>query len=219
MNNLSNSEKVKIFFQGYSEKFNAIYGSENDGIITFIVNRLFRYSMHTRFKKTAFILSRLKAKTLLDVGCGPGVHDAILAREYGINVVGIDVAESMIKLALNNVEQAGVSSMCNFHTCKFEDFPLCDLYDAVLSLGVLEYIENPTEFIRSMAKVSTKVVIFSLPAKWHILVPQRIFRYRLRGCPLWFYSRSKIKKIIPSLIFSKYEIINLGRDYLVVCYK
>ena len=67
-----------------------------------------------------------------------------------------------------------------------------------------------------MAQVSNKVVVVSLPVKWNILMLQRKVRYWLRDCPLYFYSKSRIKKIIHEAGISDYSILNLGRDYLLV---
>lgn len=57
-------------------------------------------------KKVAdFFITYLKGPKVLDVGCGPG-RDAKYFSEHGLEVVGIDLAKSFIKIASQNAPQA-----------------------------------------------------------------------------------------------------------------
>lgn len=57
-------------------------------------------------------VSRLNLKPgqkVLDVGCGIGGSAFYMAKEFGVNVVGIDLSSNMINLALKRREEVGVS--------------------------------------------------------------------------------------------------------------
>ena len=62
------------------------------------------------------MLARLGAKpgdTVLDAGCGPGVH-AIRAAKAGLKVIAIDFSETMLAEARRRVERAGVGNCVEF---------------------------------------------------------------------------------------------------------
>ena len=152
---------------------------------------------------------------MLDVGCGPGVHDVYFSKGLGIHVTGIDIAPSMIEIAKNNAEKNGLADKCTFKVENFDTATITEKYDASFSVGVLEYIEDPTNFIKKMMAHS-KYIIFSLPVKWHWLTPQRIVRYKLRNCPLWFYTKNDLRNLMAMSGAEKFQIKQVGRDYLVI---
>ena len=188
-----NSEKGQItqqlvtkFFDGYVDDFYSIY--ENQSNLSKLFNHIFRRSMYRRFFEARNIFLSNEVKSLLDVGCGTGIHE----------------------------ERCNNECSCEFVIADFSSMNFNDKYDGVLSLGVLEYIEDIVPFLKKMTDVSNKVVVASLPVKWNILMPQRKVRYWMRNCPLYFYSETNIKKIIHEAGISNYSILNLGRDYLLV---
>jgi 2-polyprenyl-3-methyl-5-hydroxy-6-metoxy-1,4-benzoquinol methylase len=211
-------KNVKDFFQGYAKEFHDIYtGEEKNGFERFLDTWL-RRSMFTRFDAAFAEFQNCGAKSVLDVGCGPGHHDAIMAKKLGIKVTGVDVASSMIEIAKGNADRAGVSNLCKFVVGDFDAFPPEEKFDAALSLGVVEYIKDPGPFVKKMHSLVRKKVVFSLPVKWHVLTPQRTIRYKLRNCPLWFYSEPEIASFLRASGMDKFEIKNLGRDYLVTVF-
>ena len=50
------------------------------------------------------------------------------------------------------------------------------------------------------------------------LTPQRKLRYRLRRCPLFFYDEGEVEELIRRAGFGRWEIHDLGRDYLAVAW-
>ena len=205
---------VTKFFDGYVDDFYSIY--ENQSNLSKLFNHIFRRSMYRRFFEARKIFLGNEVKTLLDVGCGTGIHDVELCVNDNINVLGIDIAENMITKAKKLKEERCNDDSCEFAIADFSTMDFNKKYDGILSLGVLEYIEDIVPFLKKMTEVSNKVVVASLPVKWNILMPQRKVRYWMRNCPLYFYSESSIKKIIHQAGITNYSILNLGRDYLLV---
>lgn len=50
-------------------------------------------------------LNLLHGQDVLDVGCGIGGGDFLMAKEYGVNVYGIDLSTNMINLALQRAKE------------------------------------------------------------------------------------------------------------------
>jgi SAM-dependent methyltransferase len=75
------------------------------------------------------------AKSILNLGCGTGKHDFLLA-EAGFEVTGIDLSEQMIEIAKKN----NPSKHCRFFHGDARDLKLTEKFDVVISLfHVLSY--------------------------------------------------------------------------------
>jgi SAM-dependent methyltransferase len=78
-----------------------------------------------------------KGKDVLDVGCGAGVEVVRFARA-GARVTGVDIAESAIALARQNVQQQGLSA--RLEVADGEHLPYADgSFDLVFAHGVVQY--------------------------------------------------------------------------------
>jgi 2-polyprenyl-3-methyl-5-hydroxy-6-metoxy-1,4-benzoquinol methylase len=216
---MNNQDHVTRFFKGYAQQFTNIYTHDNKNTINKLIDIFLRKSMFSRFNLAKSIFKECQISNLLDVGCGPGVHDLILASELKINITGIDVAPEMIEIAVRSFQELKIHTPYNFIVGDFKFFSNQHQFDAALSLGVLEYVDDPKFFIKKIFNTVAVVACFSLPKKYHILTPQRSLRYRIRKCPLWFYTRSSIQKMLVDCEINKYKIHDLGRDYLVAIYR
>lgn len=90
---------------------------------------------------------------VLDIGCGPAVMaDDLLKR--GCTFWGIDVSEKMISLARARMESHRLKSRAHFSVGDIEnlEFP-DDFFDAVLCMGVLEYLSDDSPAIEQMSRV------------------------------------------------------------------
>jgi len=211
------SGKVARFFEGYASDFDFIYDAGHKSPIRHFVDRRLRDSMRRRFEETARLIDEVHSQTVLDVGCGPGRQAVWLARNLGCAVRGIDVAPAMIELARQGAKEAEVD--VEFAAGDFMQVPFEEgTFDAVLSLGVVEYIRDAEAFIHKMMLTSRKLVAFSVPVRWHWLMPQRRIRYWLRDCPLYFYDKASIAESLRRLSAERFEITRLARDYLVSIY-
>lgn len=68
-------------------------------------------------QEVAFLIDVLDLEagmTVLDVGCGPGRHALGFARA-GIGVVGVDISERFVEVAIERADREGLSSMVEFH--------------------------------------------------------------------------------------------------------
>lgn len=91
--------------------------------------------------------------TVLDGGCGPGVHSVRVARE-NYNVFAIDLSETMLAEAKQRVERAGLSQKVEFQQ---EDLTRLSFPDAsfqyVFSWGVIIHIPDLEKAVSELARI------------------------------------------------------------------
>lgn len=91
--------------------------------------------------------------TVLDAGCGPGVHSVRVARE-GYRVCAIDVSQTMLQEAKTRVAEVGFASAVEFRQ---EDLTCLTFPDAsfryVFSWGVIIHIHDVEKALDELARV------------------------------------------------------------------
>ncbi len=204
--------KEQVFWDSYSNKFNSIYGTKNT-LFNKIINRYFRQSMKLRFDKTINNIPAT-AKSVLDVGCGPG-HFCVELAKKGIPIIrGLDFSSEMIELAIANSKNEGVSNFINFSVCNFLKFKEENKYEYIIMMGFIEYFENPILILEKAIKIASNKIFISFPKNGGILALQRKIRYKNR-CYLKLYSEDEIKKLLSELGIFSYEIESIARDFYV----
>jgi SAM-dependent methyltransferase len=87
-------------------------------------------------------------KTVLDLGCGTGNHDLILA-EKGFAVDGADLSKEMLDIAKNKAKARGLP--INYHLSDIRDLDLGKRFDAaVMMFAVLGYQLENEDVIRAL---------------------------------------------------------------------
>lgn len=92
-------------------------------------------------------------ETILDAGCGPGVH-SIRAAKAGVKVCAIDISEAMLKHAQQRVKDVGLSDSIEFHQKDLTklDFPDAH-FDYVFSWGVIIHIPDAEKALDELARI------------------------------------------------------------------
>ena len=85
----------------------------------------------------------ISGKRLLDIGCGIGGGDIVLARDLGAEVVGIDLEAPLVERARRYVEAANLAERVSFKIVEAGplDFPK-ESFDFVYSSGAFTQIED-----------------------------------------------------------------------------
>jgi ubiquinone/menaquinone biosynthesis C-methylase UbiE len=102
---------------------------------------------------------------LLEVGCGP----AVMAPELlamGFELHGLDVSPEMVRRARQRMSGHPLGKRCRFELGDVERLPYPDaFFDAVLAMGVLEYLPNREHALRGTARVLKPggTAVFTLP--------------------------------------------------------
>lgn len=92
-----------------------------------------------------------KDKDVLDVGCGAGVEVVRFARA-GARTTGVDIAESAITLARQNLDQQGLHA--RIEVADGEQLPFPDAsFDFVFAHGVVQYTGNDRRMVAEIHRV------------------------------------------------------------------
>jgi len=120
------------------------------------------HSFRIRRERAYEMAADRRGGRVLDVGCGPGLTiDYFVDR--GFQFYGVDISPEMIRQC-----QAAFASVpaAHFSVGRIEAMEFPDAtFDVVLSLGVVEYIEDDAAAVREMARVTRPggSIIVSLP--------------------------------------------------------
>ncbi len=91
---------------------------------------------------------------VLDVGCGVGATACYLAKEYGCNVVGVDLRKSMVTLSDERARKEGVASLVEFRVADAQDLPFDDAhFDVALCESVATFVEDKQRVVSELARV------------------------------------------------------------------
>jgi len=82
-----------------------------------------------------------KGKDVLDVGCGTGLFSYLCAKKGG-NVLGIDYADEAIELATKTYQHE------NLQYKKMNANEIQGKYDVIVSIGTMEHMDKPFEFLK-----------------------------------------------------------------------
>jgi ubiquinone/menaquinone biosynthesis C-methylase UbiE len=96
-----------------------------------------------------------RALAALDVGCGPGIDVAEMARLMpdGAHVSGVDISETMIDEARRRT--ASLGPQVSLRTGDAADLPYSDqAFDVCRAATVLQHVPDPARVIQEMARVT-----------------------------------------------------------------
>jgi len=127
--------KMSLVFNNYSRYYDLLYKDKDYDIEADYISELIQ-----RFIP--------RAKTILDLGCGTGVHDVLLAQK-GYYIDAVDFSEEMLSEAR---KKAGILpefvSSINFHFGDIRNIRLNKTFDVVLSLfHVMSYQTTNKDFM------------------------------------------------------------------------
>jgi 2-polyprenyl-3-methyl-5-hydroxy-6-metoxy-1,4-benzoquinol methylase len=183
---MKQSEQIQTYFQQHAQQFDQLYADEN--CLHTWLNQWVRRPFYRRFELTLAACGDVRDKRILDVGCGSGRYAVALA-ERGAEVTGIDFASNMLTLAEELAEKRDVASRCHFVQANFLAYDPGQTFHISLAIGLFDYISAPLPFLEKLRGLTEEMVIvtFPRPDGWRAL--QRRLRYRLQGCPIYFYTQ------------------------------
>lgn len=163
------------------------------------------------------------AKTLLDVGCGPGSDFEFYAK-FNIKITAIDISSKMVQLAKDKANSILLDA--EILKSSLELFETENKYDAiVLNFGVINVFNNLKEILeklKTLLKPDGKLFIVSMPSFHLFSFLENIFRFQFKkiyrrlflkksilenGFEFFYYSKNNFNKKFK--ILSKYNFCSI----------
>ena len=121
-------------FNQYAEYYNLLYKDKN-------------YKTEVDYIDGLIKKYRKNAETILDLGCGTGRHDFLLA-EIGYDITGVDFSETMLEIARRQSESSAGGLKINFTNGDVRQIRLNLKFDVVTSLfHVISYQTTNSDII------------------------------------------------------------------------
>lgn len=212
---MSVEERVRKHFDLDAARFDAIY-DEDKGPIARFVDHVWRGVVRRRFDLTLERLAPLAGARVLDIGCGSGRYCIAYASSGARQVSGIDFSPEMVRLARENARRAGVADRCEFVVGSFPADGPAGPFDASTAMGYFDYVADPVPSLARMRELTSGRIIVSFPKACEWRVPFRRLRFRVAGCPLFLYTETRVVQLLADARITKYEIVRLDRDYVIV---
>ena len=156
----TSTRAVGQFFDIYAANFDAIYGhTKHRSALGRWIDRTFRQVMVHRFEETLRQTEKPAIHSVLDIGCGPGRYTAAFALQ-GKEVIGIDIAEEMLKIAQDNIHELNVTAdlvLGDYLSVHFDR-----VFDAACLMGFFDYIEDPVPVLKKIGNRSNRRVLREL---------------------------------------------------------
>lgn len=127
------------------------------------------YSCLTRHElsRMATWLAGAEVGLLVDLGSGRGGPGVWVASCCGARLFGLDVTDAPFDVAIARAEQGGVDA--SFRVASFADTGLADgAADAVLSVDVLQFVDNPVTALEEVARILRPGGRLALTAAEHV---------------------------------------------------
>jgi 2-polyprenyl-3-methyl-5-hydroxy-6-metoxy-1,4-benzoquinol methylase len=208
-------EAQREYWNRESGAFDTIYGSGKGSVPRFL-DRVFRKDMYQRFEFTLEHSTPIEGRTFLDVGCGSGVYSVALAERGARHVTGIDIAPSMLELCRQRAERHGVADRCSFVESDLLAFAPDARFDVTIGIGLFDYIRDPSPVLTAMRRATAGIAILSFPRLWTWRAPIRKVRLSLRNCPVFFYTRRCVTRLLRDAGFASVRVEKVGKLHCVV---
>jgi len=185
---------VFTHFEKIADAFDTIYKGKQKSILYKMIDVLFRKDiLRRRLEAVLEFSGDISAKDILDIGCGSGRYDVLLAGYGPKSILAIDASSSMIEMAEKLADLNKVGPVCKFEKADFLEKKFGRKFDIVIASGVFDYVGDPKKFLLRIKDVLRAKAVISFPVRWNLFTPARILWLRKRGCPNYYYTEKDIR--------------------------
>jgi ubiquinone/menaquinone biosynthesis C-methylase UbiE len=204
------------FFDSFANVFDTFYDERRSPFMRW-VDQHFRSDMLIRFVRTFEALGNLTGRTVVDIGCGSGPYVVEALNRGAKLVTAVDPAPQMLTLAKKRLDVAGLADRCALVEGSFPSVKLAS-HDHAIVMGVMDYVPDPVAFLTALKGLVKESAVLSFPSHHWFRGPLRLFRYRMRHCPLYLYNENQVRGLCESAGFrgiNIWKIPGAGMDYHV----
>jgi SAM-dependent methyltransferase len=206
------------YFHRRIQDFDDIYRDDKKGLLSFL-NKTVRASVRIRFDLAFEFLGDLSGKSVLDIGCGSGRYMFRAAQNNAEYIAGIDAAPGALEEARKIAADLNVEEKLEFIEGDFLDCTIARKFDVIFAVGYFDYIFNPVEHLNKMIELSDGIIYASFPKFWSPFTITRKIRLALNRCPVRFYTKSEITRLLSQADIGSYEIRRIYRDFILILKK
>jgi len=166
-----------------------------------VYDRLFNVPPFTQIRRSEEqALDRMMAPTfkpddhVLEVGPGTGRYTVEFARRVA-QLTAVEHSPHMIDQLNCRLERECVGNCSVIHS----DFIACELpqqYDVVVIIGVMDYVADPSEFLRKAASLAKRELLFTTPYCGALAHMHRIGN-NMRGIAVNCFNEGQIRGYLP----------------------
>lgn len=124
-------------------------------------------------RRTAELADLKPGIKLLDVSCGRGTQSVFYAKEYGVEVVGLDLSEEMIQTASDKVKNAGVEKLVMLKLGDSQQLPFEDnFFDVAINECAVGIPDDPQKVLDEMVRVTKPGGVIAIhESTWRKKIP------------------------------------------------
>jgi len=208
-------EVQRSFWNSEADAFERIYSHEKSKLSTGL-DQLFRKDMYERFLFTLKNCEPVADRAFLDVGCGNGLYSVELGKKGAARVVGLDISPVMIGRCRQSAQKEALEDCLSFIQTDLLEYEPDSKFDVSYGIGLFDYISEPLPVVRKMREVTREKAIMAFPRLWTWRAPVRKVRLIAKGCPVFFYSKSRINKLMKDAGFASWKVTRVGKLHCVV---
>jgi SAM-dependent methyltransferase len=206
--------KVTQYWDKVATDFDAIYSGAKSPFQRGL-DRWFRKDIYQRFDWVMERAGDVRGQSVCDVGCGSGRFVAALAQRGAARVTGVDVAPEMLRLAGGLAQHEGVLDRCDFLLGDILDLEIDRSFDLTIAIGLWDYIPDPTQRLIKIRRVTRGKFLSAWPRRWTWRAPVRKVRLGVLGCPVYFFSRGDVRRLLAAGGFRVTREDVVGKLYCV----
>jgi cyclopropane fatty-acyl-phospholipid synthase-like methyltransferase len=210
-------EIQRNFWNSEADAFERIYSHEKSKLST-TLDKIFRKDMYERYVFTIKNCEPVEGRTFLDVGCGNGMYSIELGKKGASRVVGIDISPVMLGRCEESARKEGLEDRVTFLQTDLLEYKPDSNFDVSFGIGLFDYISDSLPVLKRMREVSKDKAIMAFPRLMTWRAPVRKVRLTMKGCPVYFYSKSKINQLMKDAGFARWEITRVGKLHCVVAH-
>ncbi|MDY7082709.1 MAG: methyltransferase domain-containing protein [Halobacteria archaeon] len=106
------------------------------------------------------LVGDIEIKSVLEIACGTGRFTIELMKK-GAHVTGVDISQPMIRQGVKKAKREGIDGEVDFIRGDAKRLPFPDnSFDLVVAMRFFHLVDEPSEYLREMARVSRSVVAF-----------------------------------------------------------
>jgi ubiquinone/menaquinone biosynthesis C-methylase UbiE len=209
-----NMPQVARYWNDIAHDFDAFYTGQK-GAVARALDHVLRKDFYDRFDWVMEKAGDIRGKTVCDIGCGPGRYVTAFAQRGVAHVTGVDVAPEMLKMARDLVRADGVAERCSFVQADVLNWETDEQFDLTIAIGVWDYIGEPLSRLRVIRRMTRDRFLSVWPRLWTWRTPIRKARLTAAGCPVYFYRRGEVTRLLEEAGFRPGPLQVVGKQYRV----